>query len=100
MASARRQSRIDCDARPCQSTLVRKRHFTSKAELLWNSVPAAAKDRILRNVFCAGCRGATEMVDFTGSENKGDLVLEGVCATCGGRVVRVVETSEAPPPNN
>jgi hypothetical protein len=40
------------------------------------------------------------MVDFTGSEKNGDLVLEGACAKCGQRVVRVVETSEAAPPNN
>ena len=40
------------------------------------------------------------MVDYSGAEQNGDLVLDGACAKCGGRVVRVVETSEAAPPNN
>jgi hypothetical protein len=40
------------------------------------------------------------MVDFSGSVKNGNLVLEGACAKCGQRVVRLVETSEAPPPNN
>jgi hypothetical protein len=40
------------------------------------------------------------MIDYTGTEKNGDLVLEVAYANCGRRVVRVVETSEAPPPNN
>jgi hypothetical protein len=76
-----------------------KRSFTQQAELLWYSIPANAREGILENVFCAKCKGS-EMVDYSGSEKNGDLVLEGSCANCGHRVVRVVETSEAPPPNN
>ena len=79
---------------------VSKQVFTSQAELLWLSIPAAARERIPNNVFCRNCRGASEMIDFTGSEKNGDLVLEGVCAKCGQRVVRLVETSETAPPNN
>lgn len=40
------------------------------------------------------------MINFSGAEKKGDLVLDGACAKCGDRVVRVVETSEAKRPNN
>jgi len=76
-----------------------KRSFTPQAELLWYSIPANARERILKNVFCTKCK-CSEMVDYTGTEKNGDLVLEGACANCGCRVVRVVETSEAPPPNN
>jgi len=79
---------------------VRKRPFTLQAELLWHTVPASAKEQILKNVFCGGCKGSAEMIDYSGTEKNGDVVLEGVCAKCGRRVVRVVETSEAPPPNN
>jgi hypothetical protein len=77
-----------------------KRSFTAKAELLWHTVPAKAKDQILKNVFCTRCKGSVEIVDYTGSEKNGDLVLEGSSANCGHRMVRVVETSEAPPTNN
>ena len=78
---------------------VSKRVFTSQAELLWYSIPANARERILKNVFCTKCKGS-EMIDYNGSEKNGDLVLEGSCAKCGHQVVRVVETSEAKPPNN
>jgi hypothetical protein len=34
------------------------------------------------------------MVGFTGKAEKGDLILTGKCAKCGGKVVRLLETSE------
>lgn len=34
------------------------------------------------------------MVEFTGKEEKADVVLTGRCAKCGGKVVRILETSE------
>ena len=77
-----------------------KRAFTAEAELLWGTVPAEAKVRILKNVFCTRCRDSVEMVNYNGTVKNGDVVLEGTCGKCGHRVVRVVETSEAPPPNN
>lgn len=77
-----------------------KRSFTPRAELIWGSVPASARDQIVSNAFCRTCRGAVKMIDYTGTEKKGNLLLEGACAKCGHRVVRVVETSEAAPPNN
>jgi hypothetical protein len=98
---AKAVNRIDGTARAWDELEpVSKRVFTAQAELLWYSIPAAARERIPKNVFCRKCRGASEMVDFTGSEKNGDLVLEGACAKCGQRAVRVVETSEAAPPNN
>ena len=80
--------------------LMSKRAFTLQAELLWHTVPASAKKRVLQNVYCGGCRGTAEMIDYTGSVKNGDVLLKGACAKCGRLVVRVVETSEAPPPNN
>jgi hypothetical protein len=71
-----------------------------KAEILWGTIPAWAKDEILKNVFCVKCRSSVEIVDYTKKERRGDLILKGRCGVCGHEVVRVVETSEAPPPNN
>jgi hypothetical protein len=71
-----------------------------KAEILWGTLPAWAKEKILKNMFCVRCRTSVEIVDYTKRERRGDLILEGRCGVCGHEVVRVVETSEAPPPNN
>ena len=74
--------------------------FSPKAELLWSTIWPEAKERILHAVWCGNCRTSVEIVDFTGKEKSGDVVLEGRCARCGERVCRVVETSEAPIPPN
>ena len=69
-------------------------HFTTKAALLWGSIPREARPRILKNVFCPKCCGPAEMVKVSGKEKNGDIILTGSCAKCGHKVVRVVETSE------
>jgi hypothetical protein len=69
--------------------------FTPKAALLWAMIPKEAQIRILANVFCVKCRGSVQIVNFTGEEEKGDVILKGSCAKCGHEVVRVVETSES-----
>jgi len=69
-----------------------KRAFTPKAELLWHLVSTLEKERIIERAFCTKCKGS-EMADYSGSEKNGNLVLEGVCAKCGHRVVQVVEPS-------
>ena len=69
--------------------------FTTQAAVLWGVIPLAAKQRILANVFCVKCRGAVQIVNFTGDVDKrGDVILKGLCAVCGNEVVRVLETSE------
>ena len=68
--------------------------MTPQAAILWSSVPTEARDRILKAVFCVKCRGSVTLIDFTGEEKKGDLVLTGKCGKCGGKVVRVLELSE------
>jgi hypothetical protein len=69
-------------------------HFTTQAAVLWNSIPREARERILKNVFCVKCCGPAEMIEFSGREKHGDIILTGSCAKCGHKVVRVVETSE------
>lgn len=71
-----------------------------QAEVLWGTIPPEVKDRILKHVFCVKCRTSVEIVDYTKTERRGDLILRGRCAACGHEVVRIVETSEATPPNN
>jgi hypothetical protein len=68
--------------------------FTARAATLWGTVPEEAKDRVLKNVFCVKCRGVVEIVNFTGAEENGDIILTGQCAKCGHEVVRDIETSE------
>jgi hypothetical protein len=79
---------------------VSKEQFTPKAAILWNTVPKEARERILKNVYCANCMAQVEMVDPNGQEENGNLVLTGLCSKCGHEVVRIVETSEAPTENN
>ena len=71
-----------------------------KAEILRSTIPAWAKDKILKNVFCVQRRTSVAIVDYSKKERRGDVILKGRCGVCGHTVVRVVETSEAPPPNN
>ncbi len=78
-----------------------KGKFTTQAAVLWGAIPLEAQERILKNVFCIKCRTAVKIVNFTGTvEKNGDLILEGSCAVCGQKVVRVVETSEVRNENN
>lgn len=71
--------------------LATRPHFTGPAEERWLAVPGEARQRILQNAWCAHCRRQTTMIDFQGRVQRGDLLLEGHCAACGGRVVRLLE---------
>jgi len=62
-----------------------------KAEILWQTVPQEIREAILREVWCTRCRNAVTIMDFVGKEISGDVILEGKCAVCGGRVARQVE---------
>jgi hypothetical protein len=72
-----------------------KGKFTLQAALLWGTIPVAVQNRILKNAFCAKCNHPVELLDYSGTVDKGDLVLEGSCAVCGHAAARVVETSQA-----
>lgn len=65
-------------------------HFSRPAERRWLEIPEEARGRILENVWCAHCQGATTIIDFEGRVQRGDLLLEGHCVACGGRVVRLL----------
>lgn len=76
------------------------KEFSLKAELLWSTIPPDAQKGVLEAVWCVQCRSAVAITDYFGTEKNGDLILEGRCARCGGRVRRFIETSEAAPRQN
>ena len=67
--------------------------FTTEAQTVWNSIPPQMQERLLCNVWCTHCSGVTTISEFTGEVENGDLILRGSCASCGGNVARVVEST-------
>ena len=65
--------------------------FTDKAKALWNSIQEEEKELLLRNVWCTNCINTTTITNYDGKVEGGDLILTGTCATCGGKVARVIE---------
>jgi hypothetical protein len=65
--------------------------FTPPAQLLWEAISPHFQERVLQNVWCPHCGDMTIMTDFTGEVHGRSLVLRGTCATCRGRVARVLE---------
>jgi hypothetical protein len=57
----------------------------------WMEIPAAAREQIIGNVWCGGCKRAVIIRDYTINNERLGLVLKGSCAECGGQIVRVVE---------
>lgn len=66
-------------------------NFTPEARQLWENVPAHIRPKLLSNVYCGECRGATTIVNYSGSVKQGLLVLEGSCLQCGSDVARVID---------
>jgi len=66
--------------------------FTPQASLLWNRIPSSIQERLISNVWCGKCLAVTIIIDFRGQVKEGDLVLTGVCKTCGSKVVRLIES--------
>lgn len=74
--------------------------FTTQAAILWGAIPLEAQKRILKNAFCAKCNVVVEIVDYYGTVENGDLMIDGTCAFCGHAAARVVETSKIRIENN
>jgi hypothetical protein len=77
-----------------------RKKFTTEAALLWGAIPPETQKRILKNAFCAKCNVVVEIVNYYGTVENGDLILDGTCAFCGHAAARVVETSQASHENN
>jgi len=65
--------------------------FTDEARAQWDAIPPQTREQLLNNVWCPHCSDVTTITDFKGHVERGDLVLKGSCATCGGDVARVIE---------
>ena len=65
--------------------------FPPDAKRLWDAILPYHKTQILNNVWCGDCRKVTTIVHYTGKVECTDLVLEGECERCGGKVARLIE---------
>jgi ATP diphosphatase len=79
---------LDSNSQPLSAS------WTPEARRLWRTIPMDKQELILQNVYCSQCSSMVTMVKFSGREEQRDLILTGVCATCGGKVARVIETGE------
>jgi hypothetical protein len=64
------------------------------AERRWLAYPAQFRDRVLDNVWCGKCREAIRILNYRVQPKPGGISLEGLCASCGNRVVRYIENPE------
>ena len=64
---------------------------TTLAKKFWNNLPSQTKIKILNNVWCGGCQASTSIAVEMMSIKGGDLLLEGKCTKCNGRVARLIE---------
>ncbi|HAU1796536.1 TPA: nucleotide pyrophosphohydrolase [Legionella pneumophila] len=65
---------------------------TKKALDIWES-RVTQKELILKNVWCGQCRSACTINDPVATIVGNSIVLNGNCATCGGKVARYIEES-------
>ncbi len=59
--------------------------------LKWMRIPKDIREKLLNNVWCSNCRGVVRAVEYSVEDNKMGLVIKGNCASCGDKVVRVIE---------
>lgn len=77
----------------------REPHLTPPAQRLWERIPLPMQRKVLDNVWCHTCGKATTMVNYSGQIKAGDLLLTGLCATCGEKVARLLESAETAQPD-
>ncbi len=65
--------------------------FSLDAKRLWDAIPTRNKTQFLNNVWCGHCSKTSTIVHYKGRTESGDLVLEGECGRCGGKVARLIE---------
>jgi DNA invertase Pin-like site-specific DNA recombinase len=66
--------------------------FTAAAQRLWTRLPQPIQRKVLDHVWCSTCGKTTTMVQYSGQVREGDLLLTGLCAACGNKVVRLLES--------
>ena len=64
---------------------------TPEAKKFWESIPPNIRVKLLNNVYCAHCQNTRGVGNAKMNIEKGDLIIKGMCTTCGGEVCRLVE---------
>jgi len=65
--------------------------FDKKAMQKFNQIPDDIKAKILSNVYCSNCKDTVKIVEFEASMDGDDLILQGKCENCSGKVARLIE---------
>lgn len=75
--------------------------FTPAAMEHWTRITDHGKELILTNIWCGSCKDVRGIRDATGElQFSGDVILNGFCPLCGGKVCRLIETGSEDPPEN
>jgi hypothetical protein len=74
--------------------------LTPAAMERWTRIPDHGKELILSSICCGTCQKGRGIRDAMGELHpSGDIILNGFCPSCGGKVCRVIETGEDDPPS-
>jgi hypothetical protein len=65
--------------------------FTPAARKHWEGFSEYSRQRILETCWCVKCRTSVTLKLQKARAERGLIILEGVCGSCGGVVVRTVE---------
>ena len=65
--------------------------FSIDSKRIWEAIPTRQKTQILNNVWCGHCVKTTTIVRYKGRMEGRNLVLDGECGRCGGKVARLIE---------
>lgn len=68
--------------------------FTPEAKEKWDKLPKEPIFEILKNHYCLHCSEEREMQLTAVETIQCDLLLTGICKTCGGEMKRVIEIDE------
>ena len=61
----------------------------------WLRLAVEGRELILSNMWCGQCGVRGQVRDLRGELHpSGDILLEGACVACGGKVRRLIETGE------
>ncbi len=64
---------------------------TPGAKKFWETIPQNIRIKLLNNVYCVNCKKTRSVGNAKMNIEKGDLIIKGICTTCGGDVCRLIE---------
>ncbi len=71
---------------------------STQAKILWESIPQSARLSLLNNVYCGECKKSTGVGNIKMTVEGGNLIINGICTSCGSKVARLVESKAEIPP--